>query len=181
MPATPTAPGPVTAPVPQPVPRALPTPPPGGWDRDLLVARYGTRRAGELLALVEGRPAPRRRIPPLAAVGIVVAAIALTWAFWAWRTASTGIVDGQLVGFATSADDSSLLVTWQVSRDPGAVVACTVSATAADGAVVGQVPQVQVRATSDRTTRVVTDVRTVSPATTATVDGCRLVTPAPGG
>lgn len=145
------------------------------WDRELLVARYGEHRAAEILALATGRPAPHKRASTLAVVLAVVAAVALTWVFWAWRTSTTGTFASQLVGFQQGPAQQSLIVTWSVSRDPGTVVSCEIVATDPAGNVVGQPAPITVRAATDRTTEIVTDVRTIRPAANASIQGCQLV------
>lgn len=144
------------------------------YDRDLLVSRYGPRRADDLLALVTGRPAPRQRTRAAVVVTVLALAVVLTWVVWAWRSANTGAVTGQLVGFAPATSDTSLVVTWNVSRDPETTVSCHVTVTDRSGAKVGDLTAV-VLPRGDRTTRVVTDVRTTARAVDASVGGCRTV------
>ncbi len=140
--------------------------------------RYGPRRADELLALVDGRPAARQRVRPVAVLALVTLAVLATWVVWAWRSANTGAVTADLLRFADPTSDTSLVVTWSVSRDPGTTVECQVTATDRTSATVG-VRSVTVAPRGDRTTQVVTDVRTTSRAANASVGGCRTV-PAAG-
>lgn len=145
----------------------------GAWDRDLLVSRYGPRRAEELLALVSGRPPPHRRIGVVPAVLAVLVAIGLTYALWAYRSASTGTVGATLIRIETDSDHS-VLVSWTVSRDPGTTVACEVTATDDRGADVG-VDEVTVSPGPDRVTQLITQVQTTRRGLDATVDRCRRV------
>jgi len=147
---------------------------PDTYDRDLLVRRYGERRADELLALVGGHPAPGRRTRTMPVVAVIALAVVLTWVVWAWRSATTGAVTADLVGFAAPTSDTSLVVTWTVSRDPGSAVACLVTATDRSGEQVG-VRGVPVLPSGDRMTQLVTDVSTVARAANASVGGCRTV------
>jgi len=155
----------------------------GVWDRDLLVSRYGPRRAGELLTLVGGRPAPHRRVGVVPAVLAVLVAIGLTYAVWAHRSAGTGTVGATLIRIETDSDHS-VVVTWTISRDPGTTVSCEVTATDGQGADVG-LNAVTVSPGPDRATQLITQVQTTRRGLDATVDRCRRVTPAhaatPGG
>lgn len=148
----------------------------GSWDRDLLVSRYGPGRAEELLALVAGRPAPHRRIGVVPAVLAVLVAIGLTYAVWAYRSAGTGTVGATLIGIRTDSD-TSVLVTWTVSRDPGTTVACDVAASGADGAQVGVRQRVVIAPGTDRATQLITQVTTTARGLDATVDRCQRVDP----
>lgn len=152
----------------------------GALDRDLLVSRYGPGRADELLALVTGRPAPHRRIGVVPAVVAVLVAIGLTYAVWAYRSAGTGTVGATLIRVETDSD-TSVLVSWAVSRDPGTTVACDVSATGADGGLVGARVKVVIAPGGDRATRLITQVTTRARGLNATVDRCRRIDPAPVG
>jgi len=153
--------------VPEPlVPTAVPPPAAAGarvdreaYDRDLLVRRYGPRRA--------------------VVVAAVLLAVVVTWAVWAWRSATTGAVSANLLGFDDPTSDTSLVVSWSVSRDPGTTVTCQVTATDRSGAQVG-VRSVTVQPRGDRTTQVVTDVRTTARGANASVGGCRTVAVATG-
>ena len=144
------------------------------YDRDLLARRYGARRADELLSLVEGRRPPSRRARPAVVLTVVLLAVVATWAVWAWRSATTGAVTADLLGFDDPTSDTSLVVSWSVSRDPGTTVTCQVTATDRSGADVG-IREVTVAPRGDRTTQLVTDVRTRARAANASVGGCRTV------
>jgi len=163
-----------------------PRPRDGAWDRDLLVRRYGPGRADELLALVTGRPAPHRRIGVVPAVLAVLVAIGLTYAVWAYRSASTGTVGATLIRIETDSD-TSVLVSWSVSRDPGTTVACDVAATGDDGAQVGLREKVVIAPGTERATQLVTQVTTTRRGLNATIDRCQRIvpaqvaTPGPGG
>ena len=148
----------------------------GDWDRELLVSRYGAGRADELLALVTGRPAPHRRFGVVSAVLAVLVAIGLTYAVWSYRSASTGTVGATLIRVETDSD-TSVLVSWTVSRDPGTTVACDVTATGDDGAVVGSRLAVPISPGTERATQLVTQVRTTRRGLNATVDRCQRIAP----
>ncbi len=141
------------------------------------MARYGERRATQLLGLT-GADAPRpRRVRPVAVLAAVVAAIGLAWVVWVWQNATTGAISADLVRLRPAATGQGLVVTWTLSRDPGTAVTCQVRATGGDGSTVGSLP-VTVRAGQARNTQLVTDIRTVAQAVTADVSGCH-VSPVP--
>lgn len=140
----------------------------------LLVARYGRRRAAELL----GRPpvevtgsGGRRRARALlgAAAGI---AVIVGWVGWASQGHDPGSVSSQQPIFATPGV-TSVSVTFSVSRPVDTPVSCVLDATDLGGSIVGRAV-VRVPGTSTTVQQVTAVVRTTSRALNVTVDGCQL-------
>ncbi len=160
-------------------PDAAPTPAPApvATRDDLLVARYGVRRAGELL----GRPARSsgglvRRRRAVALVGATAAvAAAVTWVGWASRGHDPGAVGSQLIGLSAPGPHAISAV-FRVVRPPGTPLRCVLTATDAAGNVVGRAV-VPVPASTTTAAEVRARVAAVSTPVSVTVDGCQQ----PGG
>jgi len=154
-------------PVPAPAPAPVATP------DEVLVARYGVRRAGELL----GRPARPsgslvRRRRAVAVVGAAAAvAAAVTWVGWAARGHDPGAVGSQLIGLSAPGPHAISAV-FRVVRPPGTPLRCVLTATDAAGTVVGRAV-VAVAASTAAAGDVHARVATVSKPVSVTVDGCQ--------
>lgn len=162
-------------------------PVPGAVD-SLLVARYGRRRATELLgrpptraagpAAAAGLSADRRRstspgarrIGPV--IGIILGlAVVLGWVTWASTGANPGSVSSQLIAMDTPGADS-VSAQFSMSAPTGIAVACVVDATDRNGTVLGRVV-VRLPPSTATARRVHVRVATVARAVDVTVDGCQ--------
>jgi hypothetical protein len=131
-----------------------------------------------VVATVAGRPLGRyggdpRRGPRGGVVAAVLAAgVALAWAAWA----GPGLVDRDVrwneVGYDV-VDDVTLRVTYEVVKDPGATVRCTVQGLNAGYAVVGAVSE-EIGPAEGRTVRRTVEVPTQERAVSGVVDDCTL-------
>lgn len=115
---------------------------------------------------------PPRRPGPRATLALVVAALALAagWAAWsAWSDTD------RRIGWTDIAyrvpDDATTVVTFEVNRDPGTTVVCTVRALNRSFAEVGLV-DVTVPPSDSRSSRAEVEVPTSERAVSGTVKGC---------
>lgn len=135
-------------------------PPPPDADRQTMAERYGTPSAA-------GR---RGRYVVIA----VLILLCLAWLLWAAWTHANQQVDGELTSFdVVSAHE--VTVVFDVRRDSGDAVECTLQAKAADFAVVGEDVVLIPAGDAGTVTKELT-LRTDREATSATVEACQ---PAP--
>lgn len=140
---------------------------------DLLVTRYGVRRAQELL----GRPPNRsRRVSVGRRSGALVGAVAglgvlVGWVAWASAGHDPGSVGSQLVSFGPATAHEVPLV-FTVTRPAGTTLFCVLDATNTEQTVVGRAV-IRVPPSTRTTTRVHARVATVSTPLDVTVDGCQ--------
>lgn len=113
--------------------------------------------------------ARRRRL--VAALALVLAAAGVTFAVWV-GLAARDRATFQTVGYEHR-DDTTLLVTFTVTRPPGESAVCEVEALSSDSAQVGLVT-VEVPPSADPTTTVVAEVRTQERPTTGQPVSCEL-------
>ncbi len=110
---------------------------------------------------------PRRAVLVGAAAAVLVATVAwFGWAAYSGRDSATGTD----VGFVV-VDDSSVRVTFDVTRPKDKTAVCTVQALDTGFAVVGTV-QVSVGPSASSVVRTTATVRTTNRATSGQVNGC---------
>ncbi len=117
-------------------------------------------------------PSPTRRGAALAA-GALAALIALAWVVWAGIGQASADVRWSDVGFVIQGD-TSVVVTYDVGKDPARSAVCSLRALARDNTAVG-IAEVRVGPSSARVTRRTDVIRTSAKAVTGVVRECRLV------
>ena len=117
-----------------------------------------------------GRPMPRSRRLALIGLGVVLAVAALAWLGWAALDNARADVRWSDVGFVI-VGDTSVEVTYDVGKDPGATAVCSLRALDRHKTAVG-VAEVTIGPTERRVTRRTDTVRTSAQAVTGTVREC---------
>ena len=100
-------------------------------------------------------------------------AIALAVTVWFGVAGTEGAVTTKDIGFEHTGEREITMI-FDVTRDPGTALSCTVTAMDGDYGRVGTAEQ-EVPASEERTTRVRAAVRTTTGAVTATVQQCSVV------
>lgn len=132
---------------------------PHGWDPEREEAEAETRSAG------------RHRRWWVVGGFLVAGALALT--VWFGLSATQDAIITQDVGFEHQGDEEIVMI-FDVTREPGTTVSCTITAMDGEYGRVGTA-QHEVPASRERTTRVRVPVRTTTQAITATVKGCSAI------
>jgi hypothetical protein len=111
-----------------------------------------------------------RRVALVAVLGVVVVAALAWFAFAAFST--SGSANGEDIGFDVLSD-SSVQVTFDVTKPKDKSATCTIQALDTGFAVVGTV-QVRIGPSSQSVVRRTTTVKTTNRATTGRVDSCSI-------
>jgi len=116
-------------------------------------------------------PARRRRAIILAIiVAAVVVVVMVAWVVWVGLFTPDSAVQSEDVG-SQNVDASTMLITSQISADPGAHVTCSFEALTEDFAVVGW-KVVHLPVTQNRIQRTSTTIRTTEPAVSGLINSC---------
>lgn len=107
------------------------------------------------------------------AVGGVLVAVAVALTVWFGVSSTQDAITTTDVGFEHTGEREITMV-FDLTRDPGTTVSCTITAMDGDYGRVGTA-QHEVPASQERTTRVRAAVRTTTQAVTATVKQCSAV------
>lgn len=121
----------------------------------------------------EAEAAPDRGSRRWWVLGSAAVAVAVALTIWFGISSTRGAITTTDVGFEHTGEREITMV-FDVTREPGTTVSCTITAMDGDYGRVGTAQQ-EIPASEERTTRVRAAVRTTTSAVTATVQQCSAV------